>query len=121
MTWLAKASRPIAAGGAAEGLAVVAQGLPRADDGVDGRAEVVLADPADDLAELVVVEVGAEEHLVAVDGPAADADLGAGQADVGDLVLGARVRATRRVHAQRRVALQRRRGSRGRDRRRGSR
>ena len=54
-----------------------------------------------------LVEVGAEEHLVAVGRPPADADLRPGQPDVADLVLGARVRAAGHEHPQRRVARQR--------------
>src|SRR5215213_873772 len=52
---------------ATEDLAVVAQRLPRPDDGVDRLAEVLLTDTAHHLTELVLVEIGAEVHLVAVD------------------------------------------------------
>ena len=91
-----------------ERLAGVAQRLPRADDGADGGVEVGVGDPADDLADLVLVEVGPQEDLVAVGRAAVDPHLRAGEADVADLVLGARVGAARHEHPQRRVAAQRR-------------
>ena len=68
--------------------------------------QVVVADPADDLTDDpaavdAAADLGAEEHVVAVGGASTDADLRAGETDVGGLVLRTRVRATGHPDSQR--------------------
>ena len=80
-------------------LAGVADGLPGADDARDGRLDVLLGHAPDGLGEAAGGQVGPHQQRVADAGHAVDADLAAGQADVGRLVLGAAVGAPADVRA----------------------